>query len=244
MNDICNLVIREMEINPLIPVQFVKYTKYILENPDNGRYYEALLETPSEVIRDIGYLFRDAGNIVGLSPKELLEQSSFNKNDYDSSKISSLFAEFRAIIYLNIEGFTNIQILQEEKIKRADFCANKHSCKYAIEVTNAGYIAKRGRWRHNDIVQLLLNKLEIEGKYKQLEKTRDKEGCDKMALILVIDTLDKVALNLPYEYQNMLQDAWERFGKIDQLHLSIVTGRVSLGYGKDDVVFPEWQGDS
>lgn len=240
MNDTCNSIIREMEVNPLIPVQFIEYTKYILENPDNGRYHEALFETPSAVIQSIGFLFRDAGKIVGLSPKELLEQSSFKKNDYDPSKISSLFAEFRVIIYLNIEGFTDIQILREGKKKRADFCANKHSCKYAIEVTNAGHNAKDGRWRHDDIVNLLINKLKVEGKYKQLEETRDKEGCDKMALILVIDTIDKVALNLPYEYLNMLQEAWERFGKIDQLHLSIVTGRVPLGYGKDDVVFPAW----
>lgn len=233
-----------MVTNPFIPVQFIEYTKYILENQDNGIYVEALLKTPSAVIRDIGYLFRDAGNIVGLSPEELLAKSSFRKNDYDPSKVSSLFAEFRSIMHLNIEGFTHIQILHEGKIKRADFCANKDDCKYVIEVTNAGHKAKEGRWRHDDIVQLLMNKLKAEGKYKQLEETRDKEGCNKMALIVVIDTLDKVALNSPYDFRNMLQDAWERFGKIEQLHLCIVTGMVTLGYGKQDVVFPAWQGCS
>ena len=32
----------------------------------------------------------------------------------------------------------------------------------------------------------------------------------------------------------------EQFGKIEQLYLSIVTERVSLGYCKEDVVFPAW----
>lgn len=244
LNYICDSIIREMEINPSFPVQLIEYTKHILENQINGRFYEALIEKPCAVIRGIGNLMCSAGNIVGLSPEELLKQSSFNKNDYNPSKISSLFAEFRAIEYLDIEGFANIQILQEDKTKRADFCANKNGCKYAIEVTNAGYEAKLGHWRHDEIVQLLVNKLMVEGKYKQLENTRDKERCDKMALVLVIDTIDKVALNSSDDYQKMLQDAWELFGKIDQLHLSIITGRVSLGYGKDDVVFPDWQGYS
>ena len=79
MNDICDLVMSEMVTNPFIPVQFIEYTKCILANQDSGIYIEALLKTPSAVIRDIGYLFREAANIVGLSPEELLAKSSFRK---------------------------------------------------------------------------------------------------------------------------------------------------------------------
>ena len=157
------------------------------------------------------------------------------------AKIPSLFAEFKAIKYLNSEGFTSIQIYRKGRSNELIFCAKKNGCKFAIEVTNAGYEASLGYWRHDDIVELLLNKLLAKEKYKQLVEPAKPEGCGKMALILVIDTEDKVALNTCEDYLNILKESWEQFGSIADLHLCIYTGRAAFGYGNDDTVYPSWE---
>ena len=96
-------------------------------------------------------------------------------NDYDTSKIPSLFAELRAILYLRNEGFDNVQFLKDSKRRCADLIATKDGLKYAIEVTNAGYQANQGYWKHDDIVFLMNRKLEDEQKYDQLKDTCDKK---------------------------------------------------------------------
>lgn len=65
--------------------------------------------------------------------------------------------------------------------------------------------------------------------------------CDRMALALVIDTRDKVALNTHDDYQKIVRDAWILFGSVENLHLCIVTGKYAIGHDNDDVVFPEWK---
>lgn len=234
-------IINIMKSNKDIPRQFTEYTRNMALKGYEGMYLNILFRSPEQTISKIGGYFYSAANIIGSTTEELLKSSSFQKNDYDDSKVFSLFAELRAIIYLSKEGFNNIKILRQSRKKRADFCASMNGLQYVIEVTNSGYMAKENRWRHNNIVDFLINKLKSEQKYNQLQETLNDEKCDKMILILVIDTIDKVALNEHNSYLKILKDAWLRFGKIQNLHLCIVTGMSEMKSGPDDTVFPEWE---
>lgn len=175
MEELIEAILSKMSDYPSIPRLFIEHTKHILTDRKCGHYYNTIIGNPSDVVKGIGDLFQEVEEYLKISPEDLLKQSSFNMNDYDTSKIPSLFAELRAILYLRNEGFDNVQFLKDSKRRCADLIATKDGLKYAIEVTNAGYQANQGYWKHDDIVFLMNRKLEDEQKYDQLKDTCDKK---------------------------------------------------------------------
>ena len=80
-------------------------------------------------------------------------------------------------------------------------------------------------------------------KLVQLEETIKGTAAVETVLIGVVDTHPVVALNAHDDFLQAARLAWETVGRNDMIHVAVVTGRETLGYGRDDCVFPSWIGD-
>ena len=69
----------------------------------------------------ITFLLTRTLTITELSPDDLLKRTDFDYRDTDPTRISSAFAEIRAINFLDEEGFVEIEPLQAKSKRKADF---------------------------------------------------------------------------------------------------------------------------
>jgi hypothetical protein len=232
-------IISAMRKNEYIPIQLIEYTTGALKSDNNSRYKNALSENHNAVINRISDMIQISTKATNLSPEGIFKAAGFNKNDLDPTKLESMFGELRTVNHLYNEGFRDIAFIRTSKEKSADLSAKRENIKYVIEVTLSSSYAGKNKWRQDEIVNFCINKLKNEKKLDQLQTSLAKEPCDRMVFALVIDTEDKVALNCSEDYLNIARDVW-KLCNIPYLHICIITGRIALGYGKDDIVFPPW----
>lgn len=250
-------ILDRMKMNEYIPSQILDYTKLAFErynkqaSYNENRYVEVLTESPDAVIRDMAKIIKLVSQATELTPEEFVPESDFNINDLDRNRIETWLAELRIINYLTIEKFSKIRHLKAHKTKRADYCAERMGLTYAIEVTSLSYYSTRGNWTPEHIAESIIRKLSEEEKFKQLSNTAKEEKCTQMLLCVIINTVDRIALNSAVDYLEAAKIVWRTFGMLNNFHISIVTGKEAHVYthskdrykvevSSDDVVYPPW----
>ena len=222
-----------------IPPVFIDYTKEILLDVSlKSRYRDMLIQSPTETVILIGILFDRVSTIINCSSEELLQRLQFKINDKDQTKLGSIFAEMRAIVFLDNMDFDSIQLIKPNRHeKSADFCAMIGNRKFAIEVTNLSFFVTRGKWRLSEVKELCLKKI-IEGKkLEQLDNTKSKERCDAQLLIFVIDAIDILALNSIEDFYLLSDEILHALNRLECFYLGIVTGQSSF-QEVVDVIYP------
>lgn len=225
--------------HPSIPRALVKYTDMCIKKGITNRLTNAITEYPEATIKAIDTMFKIACAATDLNPDELFRATDFNYKDLDPTRLTSAFAEIRSINFLQQEGFRRIRPIKATTKKSSDIVAERNGFDYAVEVANSIYDA-RGRFSPEQIKDWLIDRLIREGKSMQLDATACGLTHARKVFIGVVDTVATVTLQTNEEYLEAAKMAWQEAGNDPLLHLCIVTGRVALGYGRDDSVFPTW----
>ncbi len=87
----------------------------------------------------------------------------------------------------------------------------------------------------DSVVKWATAKLKNDNKLSQMNSGSSESH--KM-FVCILNSSGAVALNEHSDYINMVKHVWEALGSIPNLHISIVTGRISFREGADDCVFP------
>jgi hypothetical protein len=219
---------------PNIPAKLFEYFDRLLEMPSkNSRFHSAMVDHPEKTFEALDFQFKSGSEIVSLSPDDLLKRLDFNQNDLSPERIESLLGELRAIHFLHENGFIEIVPIRASRKRSPDFSAKKNATDFMIEVATSIYSAPRVL--HDHVVNWATNRLKNDGKLSQLN-TGPSES-HKM-FVCILNSSGAVALNQHSDYVNMVKNVWEELGSNRNLHIAIVTGKISLGEGVDDCVYP------
>jgi hypothetical protein len=231
-------VFADRERFPDIPFNLVKHAKLCFQKENHNRLTRSLLEDAEEVTNRVALMFKQATEITGLPPDDLLKRTDFDYRDTASTRIVSAFAEIRAINFLGQEGFVDVEPLQAKGTRKADIIAKKGLEKYAIEVANSIYEAK-GRFTITELKDWLLKRYYDDRKNEQLKITALEFECQRRVFVAMIDTKLMVIFRVHKDFCEAAKLAWEEAGRDSRLHICLVTGR-SGSYGRDDCIFPAW----
>lgn len=222
-----------------IPQVLMKYTDRCIKKGVTNRLTKALAKDPNATTQSIARMFEKACEATGLTPDVLLKATDFNYRDTDPNRLTAAFAEIRSINFLQQEGFSRIRLFKASAKKGSDIAAERCGLNYAVEVVNSIYDARR-RFSPEQIKDWLIGRLISERKSAQLNATAGQLKNARRIFIGVVDTAATVALQTHEEFLEAAKMAWREAGEDPLLHLCIVTGRVALGYGRDDSIFPPW----
>lgn len=233
-------VFADKEKFPNIPTDLIEHAKLCFQRENYNRLTHALLsEGAEEVLTAIDQMFARASEITGLPPRELLKRTDFNYRDTDPIRIDAAFAEIRTVNFLGSQGFVDIEPLQSTKgKKKADIVARRGNEKYAIEVANSIYEAKR-RIMIPQLKDWLLSRYYGDHKNEQLKITALELGCQRRVFIAVINTEHIVIFRERKYFCEAAKLTWEEAERDPEFHICLVTGKSSPD-GPDDCVFPEW----
>jgi hypothetical protein len=184
-------------------------------------------------------MFGEASLHTGLSPDELLRRTGFHVRDTDAVRVDTAFAELRTIGYLVDQGFEGIELLGPKDHQRADIRARLRDVGYVLEVATSICDAEH-RDAGDDVVRWIVGRAK-EGKLTQLNLTAEEFGGAVRAFVAVIDSKRLVALGSPNEFRGIALDAWCSLGEAPDLHVCVITGRITLGEGPDNSVWPPWR---
>ncbi len=230
---------------PNIPQALVKYASRCIKKGNTNRLtknrlIKAFARDPKSTIQAMDRMFKEACEATCLTPDELLKATDFNYRDNDPTRLDAAFAEIRSINFLRQEGFSRIKPLKASKKKGSDIVAERCGLNYAVEVADSIYDVRK-RFSPEQIKDWLVGRLISSGKAEQLTATAGQLKNAHRIFIGVVDTAATVALQTREEFLEAAKMAWRESGEDPSLHLCIVTGRVSVGYGRDDSIFPPWQ---
>lgn len=236
------ILLNDEVVYPNIPVDLVKHVEILLKIERKSRLLEALTAFPELTVSAINSMFELAALATGLNANELLRRTDFNPRDTDSIRIEAAFAEIRSINYLHDEGFKNIRIVRGSRsIRSADIIAHRDGYDYAVEVATSIYNAKH-RFSREELKEWLLNRIVGEQKSKQLSTTAATLNKPRRLFIGVVDTANVVALQTYDELYTAIELTWQQLKAsghdADTLHISLLTGRETLGVGSDNCIFP------
>ena len=221
--------------HPYIPTELHTYFERLLKRPEDGSQFHRAMECHQEAtFRSLNHLFQKVSQIVSMPPDEVLRRVDFNKNDLSPERIESLLAELRAIVFLHDRGFKNIIPIRAGARKSPDLSASAHGCDFLIEVVTSPHFAPRVF--HDSVVKWAVGRLNHRDKLDQIEGAS--ATCQRM-FVIVLNSSGAVALNQRSDYLQMLREVWQALGSQPNLFIALVTGRVSLGEGTDDCIFPE-----
>lgn len=223
---------------PNIPGDLIRHAGHCLESDRPNRLTEELLRSPSLTTEALDAFFVKVSKIVNLKPDDLLDATDFSWRDMTPTRIESAIAELRAILFVDREGFEEIELLKAEGQKSADLTAVRGKDKFAIEVANSTYNA-RGRFAPGEMAEWIAAKYD-EGDGEQLASTSSTHTCNRSALIGMINTQPTRALQVHRDFLEAATLAWQRLGSKPELHICMVTLSEALGYGPDDAVYPSW----
>ena len=217
-----------------IPAQLFTYLDHLLEKPSTGsQFHAAMVNHPEKTFEVLDSQFKSGAEIVSLSPDDLLKKLDFNRKDLSPERIESLLGELRTIHFLHNNGFTDIVPIRATSKRSPDFTAKKNGVDFQIEVATSIHSAPRTF--HDSVVKWATAKLKNDNKLSQMNSGSSESH--KM-FVCILNSSGAVALNEHSDYINMVKHVWEALGSIPNLHIAIVTGRISLREGTDDCVFP------
>lgn len=229
------------DLYPFIPADLIRHMDQLVEKDVENRALEATLANPEMVIPAVNSMFRTASRITGLDSDEILRRTDFHPNDVAPERIESAFAEVRAINFLDVEGFVDIEPLRAGKGKKADISARREHTPYAVEVATSIYDAA-GRYSPEQMSDWLIGRAKADGKIAQLDQTVGDLGAGRGALIGIVDTNAPVIFQEHPAFLRAARMAWEQLGRPEEKHVCLVTGRETVGIGRDDAVYPPWPG--
>ena len=219
-----------------IPAQLFAYFDRLLEMPSKGsqsQFRMAMTNHPERTFEVLDRQFRSCSEIVSLSPDDLLKKLDFNRNDLSPERIESLLGELRTIHFLHNNGFTDIVPIRASSKRSPDFSAKRIRVDFQIEVATSIHSAPRVF--HASVVKWATAKLKNDDK---LSQTNSGSPESHKMFVCILNSTGAVALNQSSDYINMVKHVWEELGSIQNLHIAIVTGRVSISEGIDDCVYP------
>lgn len=219
---------------PDIPAQLFTYLDHLLEKPSTGsQFHTAMINHPEKTFEVLDFQFKSGAEIVSLSPVDLLKKLDFNRKDLSPERIESLLGELRTIHFLHNNGFTDIVPIRATSKRSPDFSAKRNGVDFQIEVATSIHSAPRTF--HDSVVKWATAKLKNDDKLSQMNSGSSESH--KM-FVCILNSLGAVALNEHSDYINMVKHVWKTLGSIPNLHIAIVTGRISLREGMDDCVYP------
>lgn len=217
-----------------IPAQLFAYFDRLLEMPSKGsQFHMAMTNHPEKTFEVLDRQFRSGSEIVSLSPDDLLKKLDFNRNDLSPERIESLLGELRTIHFLHNNGFTDIVPIRASSKRSPDFSAKRNGAGFQIEVATSIHSAPRVF--HGSVVKWATAKLKNDDKLSQMNSGSSESH--KM-FVCILNSSGAAALNQRSDYINMVKHVWEELGSIQNLHIAIVTGRISISGGMDDCVYP------
>ncbi len=217
-----------------IPIElFVYFDRLLKKSHENSLFHQAMEHHPEKTFEQLDKQFLNCSKIVSLSPTDLLKKLDFHLNDLSKERVESLLGELHTISFLDKNGFINISPIRASSKNSADFSAEKNDVCFVVEVLTSIYFAQREF--HADVVKWALSRLNSNDKLSQLKLGSD---AIKNMFVCVLNSSAAVALNTRSNYLKILNDIWVALGSRHNLHIAIVTGRVSLEEGSDDCLFP------
>ncbi len=235
MINITNLNLDKFEHIPQLLKKFIIKS---INDKDDNKLVQVLEKNSEKTLNAIAKMFEMAEKFTNLSCNELFTKTGFNISDKNSGRVDSSFAEIRAINFLGINNFYNIEIVHNKKKKYSDIIAFRNNQKICFEVlciTNEG----KSKWTEKDLIDFIKFRLNKKGKLEQLLNTKKDFQCDFMNLIIVIVDYAGVALNNRNDYLKILEQIDES-SKMEELTYSIVTGKIDYFTGlENDCIYPE-----
>jgi hypothetical protein len=224
---------------PYIPDALLQYAKACVLSSRENRLTNAIRGERAVVFENINQMFRLASEATGLAPAELLASTDFDVHDMSFARLDAAFAELRSINFLYQQGFEQIRPRPAGRRKGADILAVLDRRLFAIEVAVSIFCADR-RVEPVQLKQWLLGRVSADRKVDQLMQTATEVGAAALVLLGVIDALGAVTYNTHEDFVVAAELACNELGNPPRLHVALVTGRVALGHGPDDCVFPPW----
>ncbi len=225
-----------------IPSEIVEFVAYTIEKGQSNRLVGELIRDSAATAQGLEMFFSRASQITDLDPSEVLKVTGFSQRDLDPSRIESSIAQIRAIFFLDGQQFSDIDLVPVKKHRASDVVGIRKGEKYAVEVLNSIYEAEN-RFSPEEMASWAFSRVESEGKRKQISATMKELSCSRGAMLAIISTQPSVALQTHKEFMQAATLAWDYIGSPDDIHFCVVTGRVTLGYGPDDAVYPSWPGE-
>lgn len=199
------------------------------------------------VLSKLDNQFKKASYITNLPPSTLLKALDFHSKDTSLGRIDAIFAELRAILFLNNMNFKNIIPLKANKNKQCtDFLAHKNSDLFAIEVycrcskelknsQNEGVIDP-----NNADDELFQQYVSIaQEKKSQFENTEKNYLCNKKLMVMVLNDPNIWGLLVYHEYYEILKRIVVELNWGNKYYFAIVTGVADLMNNQiDDIVYP------
>ena len=219
---------------PNIPNQLFTYLDHLLKRQTtSSQFHTAMINHPDNTFKVLDFQFRSGSEIVSLSPNDLLKRLDFKQKDLSPERIESLLGELRTIHFLHHNGFTNINPICANSKRSPDFFAKRNGIEFQIEVATSIHSSRR--MFHDSIVKWATHKLKNDDKLSQMDS---ETSTTRMMFVCILNSSYAVALNERSDYLNMIKDVWKAIGSIPNLHIAIVTGRISLKEGMDDCIYP------
>ncbi len=233
-------IIKALESREHVPEGLVKYVALCLQKGTTNRLLEELQRDETATADGLDQFFRRASQVTGLDPATVLSATGFSWRDLDPSRIESAIAQLRAIFFLDGQGFRDIRLIPTQAGRSSDLIATLGEQKFAVEVANSIYDAS-ARFTSEQLASWAFSRWESEGKNAQIEATSQEHDCTHGAFVGVISTRAAAAQQTHPEFLEAATLAWEYIGSPQHVHVCMVTGRETLGYGPDDAVNPPWE---
>lgn len=221
-----------------IPKMLKRFIFECINSKIENRLTRELHYNHERTLMAISKMFEIAEKYTNINCDDLMLKTGFSVSDKSGGRLDASFAEIRAINFLGLNGFNNIEIVHSKIKKYADLIAYRANYKICFEVmciTNEG----NEKWTENDFTNHINFRLNNKRKIDQLINTQTDFSCDFMNLLVVIVDSAGIALNNRDDYLNMLKKVHE-FNGVSKLTFSIVTGKVDGFTGiSDDCFYPE-----
>lgn len=196
-----------------------------------------------EVVSDIIKKCERAMTLLDLSFSELLAGLDYQQNNYQVDRLEALLAELRSIFWLDLFGFSEIELLtKKKKVRNPDFSARYHGRSAAIEVfclTQTHQQAKDpqlGVWvNFSDKLEKAFSENINNRKKSQLSSYKS----ELKVMLCVVNSEPIKYLNRQEDFISLLKSLHDRHNMQNSYKLGVVTGLVNLATGKtDDCIYP------
>jgi hypothetical protein len=232
-------VLRSM---PNIPDHIPRHIRYTIEQGQTNQLIAELKRDARQTAQGLDRYFSRAAQVTAMTPRDVLEATGFSWRDIDPSRIQSAIAQLRAIFFLDSQGFVEITLIPAQQHRSADMTAKHGEVKYAAEVFNSIYEATE-RFTSSELASWAFSRWTSEGKASQVRSTSRSHDCKRGILIAVISTQATAFFQTHGDFLTAAQLGWRQIGSPVDIHVCMVTGRETPGYGPDDAVFPPFPSD-
>ncbi len=226
-----------------LPADVKEYCANIMSGGLSSSLKTALRKNSGETIRSVDGILTDGAGILACSKEEVLFATGFNKNNRSPARFESALAEIRAAIFLEAEGFTDLNLIGTGAKKTADIRGTRNGKDYVFEVcciqttidlTSVDYLADNsGTLRKFSKKPVDYLELKYDKKARQMKSSRKEYGCACGGLIFAVDPYNLSVSADKAGIKELARGLHERKNKPSNTHICILSG-------SDGCVFPDW----